>query len=470
MVIIKMLPAIIVFTIVSGFTVPKEITINKEQLRSRIEVLAEKYNVPDYSIGIIFKDSLCFTLNRHIENEGKNYLIGSCSKSFTALAILKLVREGKVILDTPVRSYLPWFEMKDKSVTDSVTVRRLLNHKSGFERQQGFFDPKVKNASDYEDKMAVYIKSLKIRFSPGTSFQYCNLNYVLLGLIIRKVTGETYSDFMTDTVIPGTGMKSTYFTFKDNNEHNLMMGYQYCFCGFPIRSGLYRYSDFILPAGYISSNTSDLTDYLKFLLHKTVTSSGDTIITPDLMACLTGGNQPGYAMGWFNTFKDSLRIVRHTGLVENFASSLNMYPDLDLGWVVLCNVNSSEFCDKVDLEIQSIMLNEIKQGSPSFEKPVRWIISILSIVLLAALIINLARWKKAGFRFGFDTKTFPFVLLIAGIVLSAMPLIIVSKMFGIFISDMIRFSPDLGWGLIMIAVFGIAGSLARYFGLHSVKA
>lgn len=460
----KILPVIILLMLTYCFALPQNVTINKAKLTSAIEQLAVKYKIPDYSVGIIYGDSLCFSINRNKENEGKNYLIGSCSKSLTALAVLKLARYDKIVLDKPIREYLPWFEMKNKSYTDSVTVRRLLNHKSGFERQYGFFDPGVKDAAGYEKKLAEYIKGIKVRFAPGSAFLYSNLNYVLLGIIIRKVTGMAYSDYMAETILPAAGMKNTYFTFSDNNKHNLIKGYQYLVCGIPVKSKLYHYSDFILPAGYISSNMEDLVNYLKFLINNTITSSGDTILTSGLMADLTGGKHQGYAMGWFNTFHDSLRIVRHTGLDENFASSLNIFPGLSLGWVVLCNVNSSEFCDKADLAIQSVLLDKKNPGSASFERPLRWAMFILPLLLLAALIFNVVRWEKAGFRLGFSAKTLPFVRLIVSIVLSVIPLLLVSRMFRIFIPDMIRFSPDIGWGLILIAFFGVAGSLARYFG------
>lgn len=461
--------AVIFLLLTHNHALPQNITIDQKRLRADIEILAKTYRIPDYSVGFVYRDTIIFSLNRNISNEGKNYLIGSCSKSFTALAVLKLAGEGRISPDSAVRKYLPWFEMKNDAYTNHVTVRDLLNHKSGFERRDGFYDPRAERASDYEKDLAIYIKGIATRVAPGSEFSYSNLNYVLLGFIISNVTGETYAGYMNKALLPETGLKNTYFTFRDNNEHNLIKGYQYYIFGIPCKSPRYRYSDQILPAGYISSNIHDLELYLRILLNKTVSSAGDTLLAPDLMNDLTGGQNPGYAMGWMNSIKDSVRIISHTGLNENYAASLNMCPDLDLGWVVLCNVNSPEFCSRVDHLILSMITGRHEDESYSVERFFRNGLSILVLVLFARLIYNLSRWKKSGFRIGFNTSYLRFSVLISGIILSTFPMIAFSKMAGINISDMLRFSPDFGWGLILTAVLGTACSLSGYFGTYSLQ-
>jgi CubicO group peptidase (beta-lactamase class C family) len=441
--------------------------VDKEKLAARVEELARKYRVPDYCIAFVNEDSLLFTIDKNKENAGKNYLIGSCSKSFTALAVMKLSDEGKIDPDMPVRHYLPWFELSDSKLTDSVTVRRLLNHKSGFERQYGFFDVATGDAALYEQKLAEYIRSINIRFAPGRYFLYSNLNYVLLGLIVQHVTGLSYSEYLNASVLPAAGMKNTWCTFRQNNSHDLIRPYHYIACGIPFRSKTYRYSDFMVPAGYISSNAVDLASYIRFMLRRCVTAEGDTILRQPACDMLTGGTVTGYAMGWFNSDYDSVRIIRHTGLDENYASSLDFYPDRHTGWAVLCNVNSLEFCDRVDQTIDASLRGKPEPVFRSNEIIIRWTAFLMPLLLLAGAVFNLVRWSRYGFRTGIVTRILPGLRLITGIFLSIVGLIFVTKAFQMNIVSGIRFDPDIMWGLILIAFIGILSSFARYFGTYS---
>ena len=152
---------------------------------------------------------------------------------------MRLAEDGKIDPEMPVRHYLPWFEMNDGRFTDSVTVRRLLNHKSGFERQDGFFDISTGNQEVYEQKLSAYIRSIKVRYAPGSYFLYSNMNYVLLGLIVKHVTGLSYSEYLNSSILPAAGMRNTFCSSGENNSHDLIPGYHYAVCGIPFRSKAY---------------------------------------------------------------------------------------------------------------------------------------------------------------------------------------------------------------------------------------
>jgi CubicO group peptidase (beta-lactamase class C family) len=443
----------------------RPVSFDRENLTRAVNLLAEKYNIPDYSLVIVNKDSVLLSLDRNQEQVGKNYLIGSCSKSFTALAIMKLVDERYVILDAPVKGYLPWFEMKNPDYTGKLTVRHLLNQKSGFERQYGFFNWKTDDAIAYERALASYIKKIDVKSAPGAAFTYCNLNYILLGLIIQHVTGQPYNDYMTLNVMPLAGMKNTFFTRNDNYAHSLIKPYQYSVCFKPMRSSNYYYSDFMIPAGYISSNTHDLGKYIQIMLSKTVTASGDTLISPDSYALLTGNGQNGYAMGWFSYTQDSMQIVNHSGLDENFSSTLFFMPDLGLGGAILCNINSLEFCARAEQEIRTMITSGPTPAYPfSFEKIMRWGTFLIPLLLLVGMFINFIRWNRYGFRMVFTTRFIPNIRLIIGITLSLLVLAALARNYQMFITKIIRFQPDIGWGLVLIAVFGTLSALMRYWG------
>ncbi|HLO58172.1 MAG TPA: serine hydrolase domain-containing protein [Bacteroidales bacterium] len=435
------------------------------EVRKAIDKLAESYNIPDFAIVIVNRDSALMTYEKNPENAGKNYLIGSCSKSFTALAIMKLVNEKIIDLDAPVKQYLPWFTMKNPEYAKKVTVRNLLNQKSGFRRENGFFDRRTATVSEFELKLTNYIRRIDVKSEPGKTFEYSNLNYVLLGLIVRHVTGHPYADYISQYVMPEAGMTDTWLTEKENNQHNLIQPYQYSIFMMPSKSRFYFYSDYILPAGYISSTINDIGSYLRYMLNRTVSDKGDTVLSAQNYDLLTGAGQSGYAMGWFRYKDDSIDIVNHSGLDENYASSFLFMPETGIGIGILSNINTMEFCARADQQIRSILLKGKPAVTPSFsmEKFMRWTACILPILILILLIYNMGRWIKNDFQAEFVPGWKPNVRLIIGVGLSLFLLFTVLGAFQMPLGKAIRFAPDIGWGLILIAALGVFSSLVRYF-------
>jgi CubicO group peptidase (beta-lactamase class C family) len=450
------------FSGMSAKTLQSEIDTAK--LSVALYQIAEKFKVPDFAVSIMVRDSLIFHLDKNKENRNKNYYIGSCSKSFTALAVLTLVKEGRIDLDKPVREYLPWFELKNKKWADSITVRHLLNHTSGLERQYGFFEYRTADMALFEKNLSAYIQTIPVRFSPGTTFQYSNLNYLLLGLIVSRTAHETYAAYVSQNIFPSIGMNGTFAAFSDEQRQELIQPYHYLFIGIPFKSKSYPHSDFAVPYGYISSNSSDLCNYLQFMLHGTISKEGDTLLAPDLYSDLTGSDHNGYGMGWFHSNADSVNVINHGGMTENFSSSLKIYPDIRFASVVLCNTNSMEFCAQVDQLIYSRLSGKPWHSPFSFEKLQRWLLLILPALLLLGFIFNFFRWRAFAYKIGLVAKIIPLLRLIIGIVLSLIVLILLPKMFGISLANLVKFGPDMGWGMILIGTIGLASSLIRHFG------
>jgi hypothetical protein len=220
----------------------------------------------------------------------------------------------------------------------------------------------------------------------------------------------------------------------------------------------------MIPAGYISSNIDDLSNLLSFMLNKTVTSSGDTIISASNYAELIGDGLEGYAMGWNRFTFNSVDVVDHTGLNENFNSSISFFPDLDLGYVILCNVNSLEFCAQVDKNLRLMIAGAPVPVYRHAARIIRWMSFFIPFGLFLYLIANYARWKKYGFKFGFVAKIIPNLRLLTGIFTSILVLIAISFSFEMFIPTILRSQPDIGWGVLVTVFLGIMNAMVRYFG------
>ncbi|WP_445384198.1 serine hydrolase domain-containing protein [Robiginitalea sp. IMCC44478] len=152
--------------------------------------------------------------------------IGSVSKMFTATAIMQLVEQGKVDLETPFTQILPAdtlynglaYVEKDVDYIDSIKVKNLLNHSSGMpDYFLGSDDEEIENNGDrnlrftVNDLIALSKSNSKERFKPGSKHEYCNINYIFLGQIIEKVSGQAYTDYVQQHILDRLGMEHTYF-------------------------------------------------------------------------------------------------------------------------------------------------------------------------------------------------------------------------------------------------------------------
>ena len=149
--------------------------------------------------------------------------IGSINKAFTRRAIEQLAAQGKLSLDDTIRKHLPDYPL---DYADRVTIRQLLEHRGGLGT---LFGPayetappsKLRELSDFLE----VIKTEPLRFEPGTSQKYSNSGYVVLGLIIERITGQKYRDYVQKTIFDPAGMKNAGFWAKDEKVANRATGF-----------------------------------------------------------------------------------------------------------------------------------------------------------------------------------------------------------------------------------------------------
>jgi CubicO group peptidase (beta-lactamase class C family) len=210
------------------------------------------------------------------------------SKTFTALAVMQLVDAGKVSLDEPVRTYLPWFELTDKQASQAITVRELLSHTSGIGPSAEFSIASVTGNGDSIGRLVERMKDLKPAAPPGAKFQYNNANYIILGELIQTVSGMTYEDYIAQNIFEPLGMGHSYFltggaSMEDANKDRMAAGYRTIF-GFPAVSGL-PYRTAFTPAAGVITCSEDLTKYMLALMNGGMYESGRIISADSLALC-----------------------------------------------------------------------------------------------------------------------------------------------------------------------------------------
>src|SRR3954447_21833402 len=164
-----------------------------QELRDKVAELAAQHDVVGVAVGIFFEGEEHYAFHgvTSVDNplpvdETTYFQFGSTGKTYTATAMMRLVEQGKVDLDAPVRTYLPEFTLKDESVAERVTVLQLFNHTAGWEGDM------MDNTGDGDDALAIYVTRMERlqQVSPlGATVSYNNASLSVAGLIIAKVQG-----------------------------------------------------------------------------------------------------------------------------------------------------------------------------------------------------------------------------------------------------------------------------------------
>lgn len=334
---------------------------------------SRKNHVPGYSYGIILDGNLVHTGNGGYINLEKKipvdsqsmFRIASMTKSFTAMAILKLRDEGKLKLDDPAFFYIP--ELKNQKLTQDapeITIRDLLTHAAGFPEDNPWGD---RNLNKTDDELTSLVqKGISLSNAPGTSFEYSNLGFALLGLIIKKASGMTYQEYIASNFWQPLGMKQAAWEFTQVPANQLAHGYQW-------RSGQWQEEPLLHDGSYASMGgmITSLESFSAYVaLHQSAWPPRDDaekgpikrssiremhqpwrLYALDTKSNVHGKECPtinayGYGLRWSRDCNDKIAIG-HSGGLPGFGSNWFILPEYGIGVVLLTNVTYAA-ADKIN--------------------------------------------------------------------------------------------------------------------------
>jgi len=265
-------------------------------------------------------------------DEETMFRIGSVTKQFTAAAILVLAERGKLSVDDPLTRFLPDYPTHGHE----ITLRHLLTHTSGIPNYTNLGDvwDKVRARELPDEDLVALWKDLPLDFDPGTRWSYSNSGYYLLGMVITKVTGQSYADFLRETFFDP--LKLTRTRYDSNRELILNRAQGYAFEeGAFLNDGLLGMSQ---PgaAGALISTATDLVHWQQALVSGRAVSAAsyEEMTLPFL---LEGGGETTYGMGLQLDEQAGHRRVWHGGGIDGFNSVLIYYPDDHLHVAVISN-------------------------------------------------------------------------------------------------------------------------------------
>ncbi len=418
-----------------------------------------KTHFPSFSVTIVAPERSLFS--KTYGGMGSNdttYLVGSVSKSFTAICIMQLVEQGKIKLDAPLSAYLP-----DAPDGDRISVLQLLNHTSGLGEHQNLTDYRIVN--------------------PQGVHVYANVNYSLLGKIVEAVSGRTYEDYVTENVFVPLGLRHTFADPHKAAGNGLMQGYENLF-GFMMKTGI-RYRDsedawITVPAGYISSSTNDLGRYLQMYLN-----GGEGILSEDsIREMFYNGVEVEddipyrYGMGW-NLIQEPLKhpVLRHSGLVENGMSCIYILPEEQLGVAVTVNANDyfvgGDLADRIGWGLILLLMEEEPEqigAGEYFTRHLLYDLIYLFVILVAVFPLILLPVYQKRIRKG-NIRGVPAMIGIAALHVGfPVFLLLLTRLFFKTPLWVVRaFVPDLYAVILLSATLLFAGGMIKFFMLMRQK-
>ncbi|WNF38825.1 serine hydrolase domain-containing protein [Bacillaceae bacterium IKA-2] len=371
--------AIIIFSFVFSYSFTSEaFSMNlstKDKLDQYIENVAKKLAIPGMTVAISHKGELIYSeaFGKDVHQDTRFY-IGSTSKTFTALAVMQLVEQGKVDLDQSVATYL-----KDFTVSNQITVRHLLQHVSGMTE----FDyiSKLPDDAKFSD-LIQDMNQMSLTYVPGEQFSYFNPNYSLLGAIIENMSGQSYVDYLEQHIIQPLGLQNTSLIGEVDTTGHLS------FFGLSIKR-TEPHIEYDLPAGFITSTAEDVVRFFEAI----------RMIDPIVGVSPEGIDEMKssdffYGMGLMIGEIAGQPAIFHGGALPGYTSDAVMLTEDEYSIVYLINKNHLLNGFVFNPDLTSGIVSLLTEQEPPTRVNYFWIYRLLFILFAATIIYNMINISK----------------------------------------------------------------------------
>jgi CubicO group peptidase (beta-lactamase class C family) len=279
--------------------------------------------------------------------------LGSLTKSFTALAVLQLVEQGRVQLDDPVVRHLPWFRTADEAASQRITLRMLLSNSSGLPSLDSLWFGDLDTSDEALERLVRSLRRYRSQREPGTSFEYSNEGWAVLGVLVQQLSGESYSTYLQQRVLDPLAMQRSTTELARFDAIGALHGHTAGPQGFaPARP---HYQAVVMPAGsMLHASAEDLGHYLIALLDGGVYQGQRVLSEPSVAMLWTpvisapglsvddgGTGEPvSYALGWMVDTIDGRVVVHHSGSMRTMSTETYLEPGTRSGAAILVNADT----------------------------------------------------------------------------------------------------------------------------------
>ena len=388
-------------------------------LRDRIDAFVERERqasgIPGIALAIVQLGSATHVRGFGEDGRGKAispatpFPIGSVTKSFTSLLVRQAIDAGQLNADAPVKQYLPWFRVADVEASARTTLRHLLNQTSGFSRADGAA-PLVQRGNASVEELARGLATLSLNRPVGESFEYSNLNFMLLGAVLEAVTRRSWPAQIQQQVFRPLQMKHSYVDHDAGRQAGMTAVHRMWF-GLPVAHQV-RLLPGLAPAGSLVSSVDDMSRYLAMLLAEGEGPTGRVVSQQGVTELLTpaaplhrfklGGTEFEfrYGQGWLAGPYGAATDARwHQGALSAFEAWTVLLPGTKQAVVLLINAKSDlpfngldAVSSRLPIGVVNLLRGQPTPEGPSIQQaylPVNAACTIALVVLIA-----LARWAS----------------------------------------------------------------------------
>lgn len=344
----------------------KKVAMLKPAIESIYKNFAQKNHIPAMAFAIMVDNEVVIESYEGITNisaqkintDSAVFRIASMSKSFTAMAIVKLRDEGKLNLDVAISKYIPAFKNIKMLTKDAppITIRDLLTHGAGFPEDNPWGDRQLAKT---DKELQALLKELSFSTTTNTNYEYSNLGFALLGKIITIVSKQPYQTYIKENIFKPLGMNNTYWDYTNANKQNLALGYRWINNTYEEQPLLPDAKDGSWGAmGAMLTTIPDFCKYMKLFINST--PSNTNFLTPIKKSSVREMYHPwrlrafnpnaknslgkpcatvaAYGYGLVNSRDCNNTIwIGHSGGLPGFGSHWRFLPDYGIGMVVFAN-------------------------------------------------------------------------------------------------------------------------------------
>lgn len=346
-----------------------------DELRTAIEKVLEETKTPAVGLALVNKDGSVWIaglgkadVEKNVEaNENTMFRIGSVSKMFVALAVLKLTEEGRLSLQDKVQDLVPEIEFKNPwEDTNPILLEHLLEHTTGWDdfhlTENAHNDP---TPVSLIDGLNYHPHSRTSRWIPGTRMSYCNSGPPVAAYIVEKITGQPFEDYIQSNFFRPMGMENmTYFASDEYKQFGATL-YQ--------KGKPQEYWNIIMrPSGSINASPKDMAKMVQFFIHRGMIDSVQLINqtslkrmeTPSTTTGAKAGLECGYGLNNYSSPYKSFVYRQHDGGVPGGLTGFSYLPGHNVGYAFMINSGSVEAFFRItklvrDFQTKDFEINEI---------------------------------------------------------------------------------------------------------------
>lgn len=349
---------------------------NYDSIKSYItqftETKMKENQITGLSLALVDDQKIIWTLNLGYANlENKTpvtsdtlFRIGSISKLFTATAIMQLVEQGKIDLDKPLPTYIPEFSMKTKFPdARPITIRSIMTHSSGLPCD---YLPSFSASYPYFTNLVKDLKNEYVAYPPGYITAYSNLAVALLGVVVERVSGQKFNDYITEHILKPMEMNNSSFELRDDMKPLISKGYRNNKLAKDLPFG-------VLPEGSMYSNANEMSHYIQMILENgsyqqrriLKEATLEEMFTPQTNIPLDLDSQGTFGLNWWFAQNPWGKVVMHDGGTLLFFSWLKIAREPKLGVIILTNsANGHLPANQISYELIR-KASEVKMGPPA---------------------------------------------------------------------------------------------------------